>query len=159
MRISVSCAASSEVMPASSASPFNSCSLSDRAETFCRSGFAPCARRERPAAVLTPVRLFSSANQRPERGGRSTTHACEAFDHDRAACRADRRPRLGKVVELAPLLEKRSLWRVEVLRFPIAEHAAPEGNHRGALVEDGKHDAVAKPVITASPALRVDHEA
>src|SRR5437879_10907618 len=85
-------------------------------------------------------------------------HVHVAFDHDRAACRADRRPRLDKTVELASLLEQRGLRGVEVLRLPFTEHAAPKCDHRAALIENGEHDAVAKPVITPAPTLRTDHE-
>src|SRR5258708_6268297 len=86
-------------------------------------------------------------------------HVHVAFDHDRAACRADRRPRLDKTVELASLLEERGLRGVEVLRLPFAEHAAPKCDHRAALIENGEHDAIAKPVITPPSTLPIDHEA
>ena len=89
-----------------------------------------------------------------------------ALDDDDAARSADRGPRLEKPVELAALLEQRSLGRVEVLgaafSFPLGwlafvQHAAAESDHGPALIENGKHDAVAKSVV-ASPALAVDHQ-
>src|SRR5260221_1429621 len=86
-------------------------------------------------------------------------HVHVAFDHDRRCYRADRGTRLAKTVELASFLDERVLRGVEVLRLPFAEPTAPKRDHRAALIENGEHDAVAKPVITPPPTLRIDHEA
>src|SRR5258706_4989449 len=61
-------------------------------------------------------------------------HVHVAFDHDRAACRADRRPRLDKTIELASLLEERGLRGVEVLRLSFAKTPASKSDHEARLL-------------------------
>src|SRR5207237_6160762 len=67
---------------------------------------------------------------------------------------ANRAPCLVEPIELAALLEERRLGRIEVLGLAFADDAAAESDHVAARVEDRKHDALAKAVVTARLLLR-----
>ena len=59
---------------------------------------------------------------------------------------------LGQAVEGAALVIKLGLGRIEVLRLPLADDAATEGQHPGLAVEDGKDDTIAETVVEATAA-------
>ncbi len=65
--------------------------------------------------------------------------------------------RLVQAVEFAALVKQHRFRGVEVLRLAVAHRAAAESDTASADVADGKHDAVAKPVVVPAVVL-ADHE-
>src|SRR5205823_9330647 len=71
------------------------------------------------------------------------------------SCEAGTRAaRLVDAVELAPLVKQHGLGRVQVLGLAGIDDAPAEAEHAPARVTDGKHDAVAEPVVVALAPLR-----
>ncbi len=60
---------------------------------------------------------------------------------------ADRPAGEEQPVELASLREERRLRRIQVLRLPVAQHAAAEADDLAARIVDREHDPIAKPVV------------
>src|SRR6185312_7014155 len=71
--------------------------------------------------------------------------------------------RFVEPVELPALVKQHRLGRVEVLRLPLVDDPAAEGNDPSSDVADGKHQSVAKAVVVALalarlPALALDDQ-
>ena len=84
-------------------------------------------------------------------------HVHVAFHHQHPARLANRLARLVQAIQLLTFFEQGSFRRIEVFGLALPQHAAAETDHRAALVEDGKHDAVAEAVV-ALAAFALDHQ-
>ena len=61
-----------------------------------------------------------------------------------------------KTVELAALVKQHGLRGIQVFRFVVAHDTSAKADRAAATVTNGKHDAVAKPVVVFAVVLADD---
>src|SRR3546814_20998387 len=80
------------------------------------------------------------------------------FDHDHAPSPSRRGGGAIEIIEVAPLVEKRRIRRVQIFGLTRAQYPPTKSNHAPSCIADRNHQSAAKPVIDFAFAIWIDQE-